>query len=85
MTCVGKKSVTELLLEFLLSFLKGLEHGVVAGLRIEVVVEEQGLAAALPVGEACGAVFALFLLKTIIGRPDPRGKEPMNSSEQKAV
>ena len=27
---------------------------------------ERGLAAALPVGEACGAVFALFLLKTIM-------------------
>ncbi len=29
---------------------------------------ERGLAAALPVGEACGAIFALYLMSTIIGK-----------------
>ena len=29
---------------------------------------ERGLASALPVGEACGAIFALFLLRSILGK-----------------
>ena len=52
---------------------------------LDYLFGERGLAAALPVGEAFGAVFALFLLKTIIGRPDPCGKETPNRDGQKTL